>query len=202
MKSHRTLADTNPTARTGPRALRVGIAGLAVLLLASCGYDRIQHLEERAEAARAAIEVQLQRRADVVPNLIDVVEGYAAVPDHAIERIAEARADLVAAILDSDLTGMESANDRLSAALDEVLERAGEDADVLADPGFALLRDQLEENRAQVAEAAREYNQAVEQYNSYIGDFPQAMTAKVVGARQRGFFTLKGVPPRIHPLGE
>lgn len=164
------------------------MALLAASLLSGCGYSRIQELGEQAAVARSEIEVQLQRRAELVPVLVETVQRHAGVGEDVIRAVADARAGLVRAVRLGDLAAIERGSGELSSVLAQLLSSAGGDMDLRADRGFQLLRSQLEGTEEQISQAGRSYNEAVRLYNDYIGGFPQIVTAKVVGAERLQLF--------------
>lgn len=166
------------------RPRRAWMALLAASLLSGCGYSRIQELGEQAAVARSEIEVQVQRRAELVPVLVETVQRRAAVSEDVIRAVADARARLVRAVRLGDLAAIERDSGELSSVLEQLLSIAGGDMDLRTDPGFQLLRSQLEATEKEIREAGRSYNEAVRLYNDYISNFPQIVTAKVVGAER------------------
>jgi len=97
---------------------------LLVLPLAACGYNRIQSLDEQAASAQSQIEVQLQRRADLIPNLVNTVKGYAKHEEDVFLQVTQARSGLVSAIQSHDAEQMANANAALSASLGSTLHSA------------------------------------------------------------------------------
>ena len=176
------------TLRSGPGFTRMLVALAAASLLGGCGYDQILEMDEQARLARREIEVQLQRRSEMVPSLVETVVGYVAVDSDLVGAIADARARLAGAVRAGDLSEMEAANVELCNGLDSLLALEGRYAELQADAGFQLLRSQLQETEDQVIRAGRSYNEAVRRYNDYIEAFPQLVTAKVVGAEKLEFF--------------
>ncbi len=161
---------------------------LITVLLGGCGYGRIQELEDRARTARLEIEVQLQRRADLVPNLIETVRGYVKVDPEVVEGLADARVRLVSAVRAEDLRSMGESNVELSRAIRRLLAVADQDTALRTDPGFKMIESRLRGTEDGIGTAGQEYNEAVEEYNAFIKMFPQAVTAKIVGAESREFF--------------
>src|SRR5678810_483260 len=94
---------------------------LLVLPLAACGYNRIQSLDEQAASAQSQIEVQLQRRADLIPNLVNTVKGYAKHEEDVFLQVTQARSGLVSAIQSHDAEQMANANAALSASLGRLM---------------------------------------------------------------------------------
>jgi len=163
---------------------------LVTLFLASCGYNRIQSLDEQANAFKSQIEVQLQRRADLVPNLVETVRGFAQQEQQIFISVAEARAKLGGAIQSGSLSQMAEANQGLTGALGRLLAIAEAYPQLKSNENFRALQDQLEGTENRIATARQDYNAAVQSYNSYIRQFPQIMTAKVISAKEREYFEL------------
>lgn len=157
---------------------------------AGCGYNRIQQLDEAVNAYKSQIEVQLQRRADLVPNLVEVVRGYAQHEEEIFTAVAEARAKLGGAIQSGDLGQMAEANQGLTAALSRLIAIAENYPQLKANENFRMLQDQLEGTENRIATARQDYNNAVREYNAYIRQFPQVITAKLINAREREYFEL------------
>ena len=166
---------------------RIMIA-LAPLVLAGCGYNQIQQYDEQAGAAKQQISVQLQRRADLVPNLVNTVKGYAQHEEAVFTQVATARAGLVGAIQTGDPGQMATANNQLTGALGRLLAISEAYPQLKADQGFLRLQDELTGTENRIATSRIDYNQAVEAYNAYIRKFPQTLTAKVTGAKARTYF--------------
>jgi LemA protein len=163
---------------------------LPVLALTSCGYNRIQSLDEQVNAFRSQIEVQLQRRSDLVPNLVQTVQGYAQQEQQIFTAVAEARAKLGGAIQTGDLGQMAEANQGLTSALGRLLAIAEAYPQLKSNENFRALQDQLEGTENRIATARQDYNGAVRDYNGFIRQFPQVLTAKVIGAKEREYFEL------------
>ena len=158
------------------------------LLLAGCGYNQIQQKDELAASAQKQISVQLQRRADLVPNLVNTVKGYAQHEDAVFTQVAAARGALTGAIQGGDASQMASANAQLSGALGRLIAVAEAYPQLKADQTFLRLQDELAGTENRIATARGDYNQAVQDYNAYIRTFPQAITAKVTGAKARSYY--------------
>ena len=169
-------------------SVRRGVILLASALLAGCGYGRIQALDDRAQAARSDIEVQLQRTVDLVPNLIEIVQTYVALDAVLIQALADGRARLASAVRSDDLRRMEEGAAELSGAIRRLLAAAERNSALPSDPVFQLIQTQLDETENEIDAACRDYNVAVEEYNAYISGFPQSVTAKVIGAQRRESF--------------
>src|SRR3954452_18864904 len=160
----------------------------AVLLLSGCGYNQIQTYDENANQAKQQISVQLQRRADLVPNLVNTVKGYAQHEEAVFTQVAQARAGLAGAIQGGYPQQMATANAALTGALGRLIAVAEAYPQLKADQGFLRLQDELAGTENRIATSRSDYNQAVQSYNTYIRTFPQAVTAKVIGAKARTYF--------------
>jgi LemA protein len=179
-----------------------------VLLATGCGYNRIQELDERVEEARANIDAELIRRNDLIPNLVATVDEAARFERETFTEVARARAGLTHAreqVNEALRSGDTEALSRASAAVSENL-RLFLNVSVEAYPtlranqNFIALQDELTETENRLAVARRDYNEAVRVYNTYIRQFPQVITARVIGAeRKQPFEAPESVqtPPRV-----
>ena len=156
--------------------------------LAGCGYNKIQSLDEQVNGFQSQIEVQLQRRADLVPNLVQTVKGFAKQELAVFDEVSQARAALGGAVKSGDLGQMATANQALSGALGRLIAVAEDNPDIKSDENFRMLQDQLEGTENRIATSRGDYNDAVRAYNAYIRRFPQVLTAKVIGAKARDYF--------------
>lgn len=165
------------------------LALLLLLPMTACGYNRIQSLDEAAASAQSQIEVQLQRRADLIPNLVNTVKGYAQHEEDVLTQVTQARAGLLGAIQSHDAEQMANANAQLSGTLGRLMVTVEAYPNLKADQSFIRLQDELTGTENRIAVSRNDYNQAVNAYNAYIRQFPQVMTAKVTGAKARKYFT-------------
>ncbi len=175
------------------------LALLAPMALAGCGYNTIQQYDEQAQAAKQQIEVQLQRRADLIPNLVSTVKGYAAQEEAIFVKVAEARAGLLGAVKGGDAAQMADANQNLTGALGRLLAISENYPQLKSDQGFLRLQDELAGTENRIAVARTDYNGAVRTYNTYIRTFPQVLTAKVTGAKERPYFEVTSATVREAP---
>jgi LemA protein len=177
------------------------LALVLLLPLSACGYNRIQTLDEAAASAQGQIEVQLQRRADLIPNLVNTVKGYAQHEEDVFIKVAQARAGLLGAIQSKDPEQMANANAQMTGALGRLLVVSEAYPQLKADQNFIKLQDELTGTENRIAVARNDYTQAVNAYNSYIRQFPAVMTAKVTGAKPRKYFAATGAaeqgPPTV-----
>jgi LemA protein len=158
------------------------------LLLTGCGYNRIQTLDEQVNGFKSQIEVQLQRRADLVPNLVEVVKGFAAQEQEIFDAVTGARAQLAGAVQGGSLAEMATANTALSSSLGRLIAIAEDNPEIQSNENFRMLQDQLEGTENRISVARQDYNTAVREYNAYIRRFPQVLTAKATGASAREYF--------------
>lgn len=185
------------------RAL-LSIAVLPLLLgSVGCGYNRIQELDEQAAAFQQQIEVQLQRRADLIPNLVATVQGFAQQEATVLREVTEARAGLAGALQRPGGASMEelaAADAQLNTALGRLNAFVVESyPELRSNENFLRLQDELAGTENRVAVARQDYNQAVQQYNTYIRRFPQTLTARVIGAEPREYFQVTDPSAREVP---
>ena len=160
------------------------------LALSGCGYNAIQKYDEQAQAAQQQIEVQLQRRADLIPNLVSTVKGYAQQEQDVFVKVAQARSGLLGAVQAHDPAQMADANQQLTGALGRLMVVAEAYPQLKSDQSFLRLQDELTGTENRIAVARTDFNLAVETYNAYIRTFPQVLTAKVTGAKARTYFNV------------
>jgi LemA protein len=171
----------------------------ALLLVSGCGYNTIQKYDETVNAAKNQIEVQLQRRADLIPNLVATVKGYAQHEEEVFTQVAQARAGVLGAVQKGDPREMANANDQLTTALGRLMVVAEAYPQLKADQNFLKLQDELTGTENRIAVARTDYNTAVQQYNTYIRTLPQSLTAKVTGAKARDYFEVTTPGARTAP---
>jgi len=170
---------------------RLGYSLLAVLLtlsVTSCGYNRIQQLDEGAAAAQGQIQAQLQRRADLIPNLVNTVKGYATHEEDVFTKVAQARAGLLSAVKSNDPAQMANADAQMTGAIGRLMVVAEAYPQLKADKNFMALQDELTGTENRIAVSREDYNTAVNQYNAYIRSFPQVVTARLSGAKPRDYY--------------
>ncbi len=161
------------------------------LLALGCGYNTIQTKDEAVNAAGAQIKTQLQRRADLIPNLVETVRGFASQETTVFIRVAEARGRLAGAVGTGNLQEMAAANQALNAPLGRLLALVENYPELRSNQNFLALQDQLEGTENRISVARQDYNRAVEDFNAYIRRFPYNLTAKVIGrGKPREYFEL------------
>ena len=152
------------------------LAVLALLIsLPGCGYNHMVDLQEQVKAAWAQVENQLQRRADLIPNLVNVVKGYAAHERELFQHIADARAALLGA---TSVDEKIEASRRLEVALQPLFVMVENYPQLKADATFAKLMDEVAGTENRIAVERMRYNQAVAAYNAYVQRIPATYTEK------------------------
>ena len=168
---------------------------LAVTLLAGCGYNRIVNEEQQVESAWGQVENQLQRRADLVPNLVSTVKGYAAHEKGVFDDVANARAAMLGASSRADK--IQSAN-QFEGAISKIMSLSEAYPNLKADASFQRLMDELAGSENRLAVERKRYNDAVQVYNADIRGIPGAWWAKIGGFQPKEYFkaesTAKSVP--------
>lgn len=156
---------------------------LMVTALWGCGYNAMQQLEEGVFKAWGDVESSLQRRADLIPNLVEVVKGYAAHEKETLQAVIEARAKATSVqISPSDLGNAEAmqqfqaAQGGLSSALSRLMVVVERYPDLKANQNFMDLQNQLEGTENRINVARQRFNKAVEQFNFSIRKFPNSLT--------------------------
>ena len=159
---------------------------LGILLLASgCGYNEIQSLDEETNAAWSEVLNQYQRRADLIPNLVNVVKGYAAHERETLEAVTQARAQATSINPSADLLKnpdafkqFQKAQGELSSALSRLLVVVEKYPDLKANENFRDLQSQLEGTENRIAVARKRYIDRVAEFNKAVRFFPTNLTAR------------------------
>ena len=159
-------------------AIGIGIIALLLFLLLVSPYNTLVNLDEQVSQAKNNIEVTLQRRLDLIPNLVETVKGYAAHERQTLEAVTKARQQVAAA---PSLAGKLAANQQLTSALGRLLVVVERYPDLKASQNFRALQDQLEGTENRIAVARTRYNQAVLAYNTAIRRFPTLILARLLG---------------------
>lgn len=164
-----------------PRRLvfRAALIGFAATLLAGCGINTIPTLEEQAKAAWSRVENQYQRRAELIPNLVETVKGSAAHEREVLTEVVEARAKATQMPVPDDITTnpkafqeFQQAQGELSSALGRLLVVVESYPDLKANQNFLALQSQLEGTENRIAVARRDYVEAVRAYNTELRTIP------------------------------
>ncbi|HET7469090.1 MAG TPA: LemA family protein, partial [Gemmatimonadales bacterium] len=141
---------------------------LLATLTAGCGYNTIQTLDEKVNQSQGQIQAQLQRRADLIPNLVNTVKGVTKQEDTVFISIANARSRLGGAIQSGNVPEMAAANAQLTAGLGRLIAISENYPQLRSSENFKQLQDQLEGTENRISVARQDYNGAVGQYNAYI----------------------------------
>ena len=183
---------------------------LIVLLgLSGCGYNKFQTLDEETKANWSEVLNQYQRRADLVPNLVNTVKGYASHEKEVLEQVTEARSRVGSIQATPELVADEAAMSRfleaqgqMTSALSRLLVVAENYPQLKADANFRDLQAQLEGTENRITVARNRYIQSVEDYNVAIRSFPSNLTAKMFGYESKPAFGVENekaisTPPKV-----
>jgi len=191
--------------RIGMLAAIVGLG----LTLSGCGYNTIPTLQEQAKARWADVENQYQRRADLIPNLVATVQGYAAQEKNVLTAVIEARAKATQIKIDASqltdpdkLKAFQDAQNQLTGALGRLLAVSENYPDLKSNANFLALQSQLEGTENRIAVARRDYIEAVRTYNTALRTFPTVLWAKTIfaGTKPMAEFTASegsDKPPQV-----
>ncbi len=170
------------TARAMPRMATLWRSAMLVLLagwLSGCGINNIPTFDEQVKAAWSQVENQYQRRADLIPNLVNTVKGYASHEQEVLVDVTQARAKVGSIQVDGDMLNnpeklqqFEQAQRQLGSALQRLMVVAERYPDLKANQNFLALQSQLEGTENRISVARRDYIAAVQQYNTEIRTFP------------------------------
>ncbi|MFX1674872.1 LemA family protein [Paraburkholderia sp. A2WS-5] len=185
------------------------LAALVVLSLAGCGYNRIQAEDEQIKASWSEVVNQYQRRADLVPNLVNTVKGYAQQERDVLTQVTEARARVGAIqvtpeVLDNPeaFAKFQAAQAQLTTSLSRLLVVSENYPQLKSDANFRDLQAQLEGTENRIAVARNRYIKAVQEYNTTVRSFPADLTAMAFGYKEKPNFSVAneaeiGTPPRV-----
>ncbi len=168
----------------------------STLSLSGCGYNTLQVKDEAVTAAWSEVQNQYQRRADLVPNLVNVVKGYAKHEEQVLTEVTQARANVAGLKVDREVLEnpelfqrYQQAQSQLTGALSRLIAVSENYPDLKANEQFRDLQVQLEGTENRIAVARNRYISSVQDFNSYARQFPQVMTAKVIGMEPKPNFT-------------
>ena len=169
------------------RLTRAALIVLAPMLIAGCGINTIPTKDEKAKAAWAEVQNQYQRRADLIPNLVETVKGYAAQERQVLTEVTQARASATQVKVDASTITDPAAFQKYAAAQDQLTGVLGrlmviqeQYPDLKSNQNFLALQSQLEGTENRITIARRDYNEAVRDYNTEIRTFPGALWAGTV----------------------
>jgi LemA protein len=178
---------------------KLAFAGVAlVMLLSGCGYNSIQSQDEQIKAAWSEVLNQYQRRADLIPNLVNTVKGYAAQEQTVLLGVTQARAKVGSIQMTPELANdpaalakFQAAQGELSGALSRLLVVTENYPQLKSDQNFRDLQAQLEGTENRITVARNRYIQAVQGYNSFIRSFPVNLTAMMFGYKTKANFAVE-----------
>ncbi len=182
---------------------------VAMLALTGCGYNQFQTLDEEAKASWAEVLNQYQRRADLVPNLVSTVKGYAAHEKEVFTEVTKARASVGSIQMTPELLNdpeamakFQAAQGQMTSALSRLMLVAENYPNLKADQGFRDLQAQLEGTENRVTVARNRFIQTIKDYNVVVRSFPTNLTAMVMGYKTKPSFTVENeaaisAPPKV-----
>jgi LemA protein len=182
---------------------------LLMLGLSGCGYNQFQTLDEESKASWSEVLNQYQRRADLVPNLVETVKGYAEHEKEIFTQVAEARSKVGSIQVTPELLNdpdalakFQAAQGQLTSALSRLLAVAENYPNLKADQGFRDLQAQLEGTENRVTVARNRYIESVKEYNIAVRSFPNNLTAMMFGYKAKPTFSVENekaisTPPKV-----
>jgi LemA protein len=191
------------------RKLLWAVAALAALTLSGCGYNDFQTKDEQVKAAWAEVLNQYKRRADLIPNLVQTVQGYAAHERGTLEAVINARAKATSVQLPADalddpakVKAFQQAQGELAGALGRLLVVAENYPNLKADANFRDLQAQLEGTENRITTARNRFIKAVQEYNVLARQFPTNLTAMLFGYKPKASFEVENEkqisePPKV-----
>jgi LemA protein len=162
----------------------VVVLALAVIWI----FNRLVTLRTRVDNGWSQIDVQLRRRADLIPNLVETVKGYAAHERELFERVTEARARSLGA---TGVADQADAENQVSAGLRQLLAVVENYPDLKANENFLALQEELIGTESKIAYARQFYNDQVMRLNTLIQSFPSSIVARLFGFQERSFFEIE-----------
>ena len=182
------------------RAMRWMLLAMVLPLLSGCGYNRIQQQDEAVKAQWSEVLNQYQRRADLIPNLVATVRGYAAQEELVLTEVTNARARVGSMQISAEdaadpakLAQFQAAQGQLTGALSRLLVVSENYPDLKSNQNFLELQSQLEGTENRITVARNRYIAAVQAYNSLVRGFPVNLTAKMFGYDTKPNFTVDNV---------
>jgi LemA protein len=187
----------------------LAVLAFAATLLSGCGYNQIQINDESVNAAWSEVLNQYKRRADLIPNLVSVVQGYASHEKEVLTRVTEARANVAGIKATPELINdpeafakFQKAQGELGGALSRLLVVAENYPNLKADANFRDLQAQVEGTENRITVARNRYIKSVQEYNISVRTFPNNLTAMVMGWKTKANFTVEdekaiSAPPAI-----
>ena len=171
----------------------IAVAVLAVVW-GITGYNGLVSMDEGVQTKWADVETQYQRRADLIPNLVNTVKGYAAHESETLQAVVEARAKATSVNIDptnmsaEQIANFQKAQDGVSSALGRLLVTVEKYPDLKANENFRELQAQLEGTENRISVARRDYNEAARKYNTTLRSFPKNILAGMFGFEKKAYF--------------
>ena len=169
------------------------VAVLAVVWVIT-GYNGLVGMDEGVQTKWADVETQYQRRADLIPNLVNTVKGYAAHESETLQAVVEARAKATSVNIDptnmsaEQIANFQKVQDGVSSALGRLLVTVEKYPDLKANENFKELQAQLEGTENRISVARRDYNEAARKYNTSLRSFPKNILAGMFGFEKKAYF--------------
>ena len=177
------------------RTAKILLLAIGSLLLSACGYNTLQVQDEATKSAWAEVVNQYQRRADLIPNLVNTVKGYAAQEQAVLLGVTEARAKASQITVNADdpasLAQFQAAQGEVSSALSRLLVTVENYPDLKSDQNFRDLQAQLEGTENRITVARNRFIQAVQDFNVTVRKFPTNLTAMIFGYKVKPNFTVE-----------
>jgi len=175
--------------------LRLMLLAVVASVLSGCGYNAIQQKDEAVKAGWSEVLNQYKRRADLIPNLVNTVQGYAQQERQVLTEVTEARARVGQIQVNADdpasLQQFQQAQGELGSALSRLLVVSENYPTLKSDQNFRDLQAQLEGTENRITVARGRYIQLVQDYNTYIRSFPQVLIAKLFGYQAKPNFSVE-----------
>ena len=170
------------------------IVAAIVVVWGITGYNGLVSMDEGVQTKWADVETQYQRRADLIPNLVNTVKGYAAHESETLQAVVEARAKATSVNIDpsnmsaEQIANFQKAQDGVSSALGRLLVTVEKYPDLKANENFKELQAQLEGTENRISVARRDYNEAARKYNTSLRSFPKNILAGMFGFEKKSYF--------------
>ncbi len=176
------------------RILVVMLAVISAFLFSSCGYNKMVEMDEQVSSSWSQVENVYQRRADLIPNLVNTVKGYASHEQETLEGVIEARSKATSVNVNPEnlnpetLQQFNQAQQGLSSALSRLMVVVERYPDLKANQSFLDLQAQLEGTENRIAVERRKFNETTQTYNAYIRKFPRVIYAGWFGFDKKSYF--------------
>ncbi len=188
------------------RNIRILLPMLALLALSSCGYNDIVEKQEKVTGSWAQVQNVYQRRADLIPNLVNTVKGAANFEQKTLTDVMEARAKATQVTIKADdltpekVAKYQQAQQGLSSALSRLMVVSENYPNLKANQNFLDLQSQLEGTENRITVERMKFNESVQDYNTYIQKFPTNLTAKMFNFDKKGYFQAEASAQKAPPV--